>query len=209
MTGASQVVAACVIATWWIVLWQVRRNGRRALPAAGPPARVRLRPALALAGRTYLALSATLFLTVTVPARPDPDGWQASHLVFMPRALWERDEDRGMLHAEAWYDALERGPAPALDPDAPAAAGPAGAAPAPLLDPTGGLLRYRPGAGRPGAILAAGHGPGDGAPAATAVALRAFPPPPAPAGSAGPSPDGIAGHGCCPPAPPVPPPRAA
>ena len=159
----------------------------RPLPAAGRPAGPRLRPALALAGRAYLALSAALFLTVTVPARPDPDGWQASHIVFMPRALWERDEDRGMLHPEAWYEAVERGPTPAADADAPAAAGPADAAPAPPAVPTSSLLRFRrDGAGAPGAILAAGHGPGDGAQAGAVVALAAAPPLAAPTGGAGP-----------------------
>ena len=119
MTGASQVVAACVIAMWWAVLWLARRDRSRPLPAAGRPAGPHLRRALALAGRAYLALSAALFLTVTVPARPDPDGWQASHIVFMPRALWERDEDRGMLHPEAWYEAVERVPASPPTPTRP------------------------------------------------------------------------------------------
>jgi hypothetical protein len=61
-----------------------------------------------VAGRGALALITLLTLTIIVPARPDRDGFQAAHFFFMPRATWEMDEGRGMLHPDEWYEGDRR-----------------------------------------------------------------------------------------------------
>lgn len=61
-----------------------------------------------VAGEGALALITLLTLTITVPARPDRDGFQAAHFFFMPRATWEMDEGRGMLHPDEWYEGDRR-----------------------------------------------------------------------------------------------------
>ena len=70
---------------------------------AAAPRRSRPPGAGQVGGRGALALITLLTLTITVPPRPDRDGFQAAHFFFMPRATWEMDEGRGMLHPEAWY----------------------------------------------------------------------------------------------------------
>jgi len=35
--------------------------------------------------------------------RQDRDGYQATHLFFMPRETWEMDEGKGMLHEPEYY----------------------------------------------------------------------------------------------------------
>ncbi|MDQ6741125.1 MAG: hypothetical protein M3021_12405 [Actinomycetota bacterium] len=50
-----------------------------------------------------LAYTTFLLLTVTVMQRGDHDGYQATHLFFMPRSTWEMDAGRGMLYSEDHY----------------------------------------------------------------------------------------------------------
>lgn len=50
-----------------------------------------------------LACATFLLLTVTVMQRGDHDGYQATHLFFMPRSTWEMDAGRGMLYSEDHY----------------------------------------------------------------------------------------------------------
>lgn len=55
------------------------------------------------ATRVFMACVTFLLLTMTVMQRVDRDGYQATHLFFMPRENWEMDEGRGMLHEEEYY----------------------------------------------------------------------------------------------------------
>src|SRR5438552_3540693 len=53
--------------------------------------------------RVFTACVTFLLLTMTVMQRADQDGYQATHLFFMPRQSWEMDQGRGMLHEEDYY----------------------------------------------------------------------------------------------------------
>ncbi|HUS16385.1 MAG TPA: hypothetical protein VM536_15415 [Chloroflexia bacterium] len=138
----TQLIVFLLIGGWIGLLWLVRRHGEQMAAAlrwvAGP---WRVPRPLRLTARLGLTALTVIFLTITVPARPDPDGWQAAHLFFMPRATWERDNDQGMLHPEWWYQAWEQGritdagAAPYVDDDAELERRrmyPAPAAPAPV-----------------------------------------------------------------------------
>ncbi|HET9492760.1 MAG TPA: hypothetical protein VFR15_00850, partial [Chloroflexia bacterium] len=57
--------------------------------------------------RAFLALTTVLLLCATVLHREDHDGFQASHLFFMPRYTWEMDQGRGMLYEEAYYERMD------------------------------------------------------------------------------------------------------
>ena len=59
--------------------------------------------------RVFVAFCTFLSLTITVFHREDHDGYQATHLFFMPRRNWEMDQGRGMLYEEEHYLGLERG----------------------------------------------------------------------------------------------------
>jgi hypothetical protein len=57
--------------------------------------------------RVFLALTTVLLLCATVLHREDHDGFQASHLFFMPRYTWEMDHGRGMMYDEAHYERID------------------------------------------------------------------------------------------------------
>jgi hypothetical protein len=57
--------------------------------------------------RAFLALTTVLLLCATVLHREDHDGFQASHLFFMPRYTWEMDHGRGMMYEEAYYERMD------------------------------------------------------------------------------------------------------
>ena len=63
----------------------------------------RIHARLFIFARLFTACAALLLLTVTVMQRDDRDGYQATHLFFMPRENWEIDEGRGMLHEPEYY----------------------------------------------------------------------------------------------------------
>ncbi|MDQ2809359.1 MAG: hypothetical protein M3Z04_20995 [Chloroflexota bacterium] len=110
LTHHSELLLLALVVAWWIVLRLSRTHGAllwAAGQAAGRWAR-HSRP-LRVGSQATLAVITVLGLTVTVPARSDPDGWQAAHLFFMPRASWERDQDIGMLHPASWYGDQEQG----------------------------------------------------------------------------------------------------
>jgi multiple sugar transport system permease protein len=75
--------------------------GRRRMVAALRRGRVQGRLHRAL--RVFMALIIFTTLTMTVMQREDHDGYQATHLFFMPRETWEMDEGRGMLYEEEHY----------------------------------------------------------------------------------------------------------
>ncbi len=117
LTHHSELLLLALVVAWWAVLRITRTHGAvlwAAGQAAGRWAR-HSRP-LRVGSQATLSVITILGLTVTVPARTDPDGWQAAHLFFMPRASWERDQDIGVLHPEAWYGDQEQGRA-AGEPD--------------------------------------------------------------------------------------------
>jgi multiple sugar transport system permease protein len=146
--------------------------GLRFAPLRGrglAPPRPRTLGARRVVGRGVLALITLLALTITVPARPDRDGFQAAHFFFMPRATWEMDEGRGMLHPEGWYEGERRD----ADAGTPAAIHDADAAEdrsaAPPLDGPGGPLVQI------GADAGEGSAMPDGPPALTEEAAFALP----------------------------------
>jgi hypothetical protein len=53
--------------------------------------------------RLFLACNLFVVLTMVVMQREDHDGYQGTHLFFMPRKNWEMDEGRGMLYEEEYY----------------------------------------------------------------------------------------------------------
>jgi hypothetical protein len=56
-----------------------------------------------IAARLFMACLTFLMLTITIMQREDPDGYQATHLFFMPRQNWEMDLGREMLFKEEYY----------------------------------------------------------------------------------------------------------
>lgn len=56
-----------------------------------------------LLARVFVACCTLVTLTATIMHRPDHDGYQGTHLFFMPRKNWEMDEGRGMLYEEEHY----------------------------------------------------------------------------------------------------------
>ena len=58
--------------------------------------------------RVVLAVVSFLTLTLTVMHREDADGYQATHLFFMPRRHWEMDNGRGMLYEPAYYSRMDQ-----------------------------------------------------------------------------------------------------
>jgi hypothetical protein len=68
--------------------------------------------------RLFTACAALLLLTATVLERNDPDGYQATHLFFMPRQNWEMDLGLGMLHDPDYYTAMDRQALAVEDTDA-------------------------------------------------------------------------------------------
>ena len=117
LTHHSELLLLALVVVWWAVLRIFRTHGA-VLWAAGQGAGrwARHSRPLRVGSQATLAVITILGLTVTVPARTDPDGWQAAHLFFMPRASWERDQDIGMLHPESWYENQPQGrPAAELD----------------------------------------------------------------------------------------------
>ncbi len=59
--------------------------------------------------RLFVACTTFLLLTSAVMHRQDHDGYQATHLFFMPRENWEMDKGRGMLYEEEHYVSFETG----------------------------------------------------------------------------------------------------
>jgi len=57
--------------------------------------------------RIFVISTTLLLLTITVMQSEDPDGYQATHLVFMPRNIWEMDDGRGMLHDPDYYNSID------------------------------------------------------------------------------------------------------
>jgi hypothetical protein len=57
--------------------------------------------------RVTLALVSFFTLTLTVMHRQDADGYQATHLFFMPRRNWEMDQARGMLYEPHYYSRMD------------------------------------------------------------------------------------------------------
>lgn len=53
--------------------------------------------------RLFVVFTTVMLLTSTIMYRPDHDGYQATHLFFMPRESWEMDGGRGMLYEESHY----------------------------------------------------------------------------------------------------------
>ncbi len=110
LTHHSEFILLALVVVWWIVLRITRTHGAvvwSVLQSVGQGAGRSV--ALRVGGRTALAVITLVGLTITVPARTDPDGWQAPHLFFMPRSSWERDQGEGMLHPAVWYDTQEQG----------------------------------------------------------------------------------------------------
>jgi hypothetical protein len=58
--------------------------------------------------RVALAVVTFLTLTLTVMHREDVDGYQATHLFFMPRKNWEMDQGRGMLYEAEYYSRIDQ-----------------------------------------------------------------------------------------------------
>lgn len=67
----------------------------------------RARQRLAIAARGFIAAATLILLTATVMYQPDRDGYQGTHLFFMPRESWEMDAGRGMLHGPDYYEAID------------------------------------------------------------------------------------------------------
>lgn len=57
--------------------------------------------------RLFVAVTTLMLLTATVWHQPDHDGYQGTHLFFMPRSNWEMDEGRGMLYDEEHYRGMD------------------------------------------------------------------------------------------------------
>jgi hypothetical protein len=57
--------------------------------------------------RAFTAFTTVLLLCATVLHREDADGFQASHLFFMPRRTWEMDHGRGMMYERAYYERMD------------------------------------------------------------------------------------------------------
>jgi hypothetical protein len=57
--------------------------------------------------RLFVACTTLMLLTATVMEREDQDGYQATHLFFMPRQSWEMDGGRGMLYEEEYYHRMD------------------------------------------------------------------------------------------------------
>ena len=188
LTHHSELLLLALIVAWWLVLRLFRTQGA-ALWAAGQAAGrgARRSVALRVGSQAALVVITVLGLTVTVPARSDPDGWQAAHLFFMPRASWERDHDVGMLQPESWYDTQEQGHAAGEpDRDRPQAAADRSA----LADPAAlsplmrlGILPKPPRPdyvhARPPFVVVAGAAVPQAVPAAPPLAVVAAPPAPA------------------------------
>ena len=62
---------------------------------------------LFLTARIFLICATLVLLTITVLQRPDHDGYQSTHLFFMPRETWEMDFGRGMLHTKEHYRQMD------------------------------------------------------------------------------------------------------
>lgn len=62
---------------------------------------------LFIAARLFVACTTFMLLTITVMQREDHDGYQATHLFFMPRENWEMDEGREMLYEEEYYTRMD------------------------------------------------------------------------------------------------------
>ena len=58
---------------------------------------------LFIGARLVVACTTLVLLTITVLQRQDGDGYQATHLFFMPRNTWEMDQGREMLYEEEHY----------------------------------------------------------------------------------------------------------
>jgi hypothetical protein len=58
--------------------------------------------------RVLLAVVTFLTLTLTVMHREDSDGYQATHLFFIPRRNWEMDQGRGMLYEPEYYSRMDQ-----------------------------------------------------------------------------------------------------
>ncbi len=67
--------------------------------------------------RLFTACAALLLLTSTVLQRNDPDGYQATHLFFMPRQTWEMDGGVGMLHDPDYYASMDMAAIAVQEPD--------------------------------------------------------------------------------------------
>jgi hypothetical protein len=67
--------------------------------------------------RLFTACAALLLLTSTVLQHDDPDGYQATHLFFMPRQSWEMDGGVGMLHEPDYYTSIDRAALTMQDPE--------------------------------------------------------------------------------------------
>lgn len=59
--------------------------------------------------RLFMACTTFLLLTITVLQTEDPDGYQATHLFFMPRSTWEMDGGVAMLYAREQSKQAEPG----------------------------------------------------------------------------------------------------
>ena len=57
--------------------------------------------------RLFVACSTLVLLTATVLHREDHDGYQATHLFFMPRQNWEMDGGHRMLYEEEHYQKMD------------------------------------------------------------------------------------------------------
>jgi hypothetical protein len=59
------------------------------------------------AAQLTVACITFLVLTATIMYREGRDGYQATHLLFMPRETWGVDAGRRMLHEEEHHDAVD------------------------------------------------------------------------------------------------------
>ncbi|HYP40766.1 MAG TPA: hypothetical protein VEX13_10445 [Chloroflexia bacterium] len=59
------------------------------------------------AARIFTACITVMLLGATVMYRADHDGYQGTHLFFMPRKNWEMDFGRGMLYEEEHYRGMD------------------------------------------------------------------------------------------------------
>lgn len=58
--------------------------------------------------RIFVTFTTAMLVTSTIMYRPDHDGYQGTHLFFMPRESWEMDYGRGKLYEDAYYLGMDR-----------------------------------------------------------------------------------------------------
>lgn len=92
------------------VIIAIRDQAGQAEPHGGAETLVvskRTARGLFIGARLIVACTTLVLLTVTILQRQDGDGYQATHLFFMPRNTWEMDQGRAMLYDEEHYHEMD------------------------------------------------------------------------------------------------------